>query len=86
MQTKVVILFFTVIMCQSVPYFDAEKAFNYIEKQCEFYSRISSTKYTAIRHSNIYGPYDKFDAERSHVFGATISKVLTEKGGTVGGI
>ena len=55
----------------------------YMEKQCEFYSRTSPTKYTAIRHSNIYGPYDKFDAERSHVFGATISKVLTAKGGAV---
>jgi nucleoside-diphosphate-sugar epimerase len=52
----------------------------YIEKMCEFYSRIGSTKYTAIRHSNIYGPYDKYDLERSHVFGATMTKVLTTKG------
>ena len=29
-----------------------------------------------IRHSNIYGPYDKFDLEKSHVLGATISKVM----------
>ena len=28
-----------------------------------------------LRPSNIYGPYDKFDLERSHVFGATITKV-----------
>jgi nucleoside-diphosphate-sugar epimerase len=48
----------------------------YIEKMCEFYSRIGNTKYTAIRHSNIYGPYDKYDLERSHFFGATITKVL----------
>ncbi len=47
----------------------------YIEKMCEFYSRISSTKFTIIRHSNIYGAYDKFDFERSHMFGATITKV-----------
>jgi len=51
----------------------------YIEKLCEFYSRISDTKYTVIRHSNIYGPYDKFDLERSHVFGATVTKVMTAK-------
>lgn len=51
----------------------------YIEKLCEFYSRISDTKYTVIRHSNIYGPHDKFDLERSHVFGATVTKVLTAK-------
>ncbi len=51
----------------------------YIEKMCEFYSRIGSTKYIAIRHSNIYGPHDKFDLERSHVFGATITKVMSAK-------
>lgn len=56
----------------------------YIEKMCEFYSRIGSTKYTAIRHSNIYGPYDKFDLEKSHVFGATMTKVMTaEDGGEI---
>lgn len=49
----------------------------YIEKMCEFFSRIGQTKFTAIRHSNIYGPYDKYDLEKSHVFGATITKVMT---------
>lgn len=53
----------------------------YIEKMCEFYSRIGNTKYTVIRHSNIYGPHDKFDLERSHVFGATTTKVMTVKDG-----
>lgn len=48
----------------------------YIEKMCEFYSRIGDTKYTVLRHSNIYGPFDKFDLERSHVFGATMTKVM----------
>ena len=56
----------------------------YIEKMCEFYSRIGNTKYTVVRHSNIYGPYDKYDLERSHVFGATMTKVMTaENGGKV---
>jgi nucleoside-diphosphate-sugar epimerase len=55
----------------------------YVEKLCEFYSRIGPTKYTAIRHSNIYGPHDKFDLERSHVFGATITKVMTAKDGKI---
>lgn len=55
----------------------------YIEKMCEFYSRISNTRYTAIRHSNIYGPHDKFDLERSHVFGATIAKVMNPGDGNV---
>jgi len=51
----------------------------YLEKMCEFYSRIGNVKFTVIRPANIYGPYDKFDLERSHVFGATITKVLTAK-------
>ena len=52
----------------------------YFEKMCEFYSRLGRNKFTAIRHSNIYGPYDKYDLEKSHVFGATIAKVMTAKG------
>tara|TARA_B100000963_G_scaffold338096_1_gene334671 strand:- start:1126 stop:2088 length:963 start_codon:yes stop_codon:yes gene_type:complete len=51
----------------------------YIEKLCKFYSNISDTKFTVIRHSNIYGPFDKFDLEKSHVFGATITKVMKAK-------
>ncbi|MGZ3691160.1 MAG: NAD-dependent epimerase/dehydratase family protein, partial [Pseudobdellovibrio sp.] len=48
----------------------------YVEKVCEFFSKTGSTKFTVIRHSNIYGPYDKYDLEKSHVFGATITKVM----------
>jgi GDP-L-fucose synthase len=55
---------------------------SYIEKMCEFYSRLG-TKYTAIRHSNIYGPYDKYDLEKSHVFGATMTKVLKANDGKI---
>ena len=57
-------------------YFGVGNTKIYIEKMCEFYSKICDTKFTAIRHSNIYGRFDKFDLERSHVFGATITKVL----------
>ena len=55
----------------------------YVEKMCEFYARLGVTKHTVIRHSNIYGPHDKFDLERSHVFGATVTKVMTAGDGTV---
>ena len=48
----------------------------YLEKMCEFFSRISDTKFTVFRHSNIYGPYDKYDLQKSHVFGATVAKVM----------
>lgn len=53
----------------------------YLEKMAEFYSKLGVTKYTVIRHSNIYGPFDKYDLERSHVFGATVTKVMTAKDG-----
>lgn len=49
----------------------------YVEKMCAFYAGLGRTRHTVIRHSNIYGPHDKFDLERSHVFGATVSKALT---------
>ena len=58
-------------------YFGVGNTKLYIEKMCDFYSRIGETKFTAIRHSNIYGPHDKYDLERSHFFGATITKVMT---------
>tara|TARA_Y100000994_G_C15491977_1_gene359715 strand:- start:72 stop:662 length:591 start_codon:yes stop_codon:yes gene_type:complete len=49
----------------------------YIEKLCKFYANLLNTKFTVIRHSNIFGPNDKFDLEKSHVIGATITKVMT---------
>ena len=55
----------------------------YVEKMCEFYASLGVTRYTAIRHSNIYGPHDKFDLERSHVFGATVTKVMTADDGKI---
>lgn len=60
-------------------YFGVGNTKLYIEKMCEFYAGISDTKFTAIRHSNIYGAHDKYDLERSHVFGATVTKVMTAK-------
>ena len=51
----------------------------YFEKMCKFFSTCGETKYTVIRHSNVYGPYDKFDLEKSHVFGATVTKVFLNK-------
>ena len=51
----------------------------YLEKIAKFYSMMSKTKFTIIRHSNIYGPHDKYDLDKSHVFGATITKVMRAK-------
>ena len=51
----------------------------FMEKNSEFYSSLKSSKFTVIRHSNTYGPYDKYDLEKSHVFGATIAKTMNAK-------
>lgn len=49
----------------------------YCEKLCEFYAGISNAKFTVFRNSNFFGKYDKYDLNRSHFLGATITKVLT---------
>ena len=46
------------------------------ENMCNFYSRIGDTKFTAIRHSNVYGPYDKFDLDKCHVVPAFVNKII----------
>ena len=64
-------------------YFGAAWAKIYMEKLCQFYAGLGRTKFTVIRHSNIYGPYDKYDLEKSHVFGATITKTMTNTDGKI---
>lgn len=53
----------------------------FAEKLCEFYSRQGKTKYTVLRPSSIYGPYDKFHLSFSHVLDATIVRVMNSKEG-----
>ncbi len=55
----------------------------YIERMCEFYAGLGRTKHTVIRHSNVFGPYDKFDLNRSHFMGASISKAMIEENSLV---
>ncbi len=55
----------------------------YMERMCAYYARLGPTRFTALRHTNIYGPHDKFDLMRSHVFGATVTKTLTAADGRV---
>lgn len=57
-------------------YFGAGSTKVYLENLCNFYSKLGNTKHTVIRHSNMYGPYDKYDLEKSHVTGASITKVM----------
>jgi nucleoside-diphosphate-sugar epimerase len=51
----------------------------YIEKICEFFGNLGKTKYTCIRHSNIYGPNDKFDLEKGHFFASNLFKIVHAK-------
>jgi len=67
----------------SGPYFGASNMKLYCESMCKFFAELGRTKFTAIRPSNIYGPHDRFDPERSHVFGATIRKVVESTDGKV---
>ena len=53
----------------------------YVEKMCEFFASLGTTRHTVVRHSNTYGPYDKYDLEKSHMFGATITKVMNAEDG-----
>ena len=55
----------------------------YVERMCEFFSRLGVTRHTVIRHTNVFGPHDKFDLERSHVFGATVTKAMTSQSGAI---
>ncbi len=59
----------------SKKYYGAGHTKVYLEKMCKFYSNFKRTKHTVIRQSNLYGPHDKYDLEKSHMFGATICKV-----------
>ncbi len=57
-------------------YFGGGSTKVYLENMCKFYSDLGKTKFTTIRQSNIYGPYDKFDRKNGHFFSATIDKVI----------
>ncbi len=66
-----------------VNYFGAGWTKLYIEKMCEFFSRLGVTRHTVVRHTNVFGPHDKFDLERSHVLGATVAKAMTGRDGKI---
>tara|TARA_R110000824_G_scaffold54557_6_gene150561 strand:- start:4236 stop:5189 length:954 start_codon:yes stop_codon:yes gene_type:complete len=57
-------------------YFGAGHTKVYLEKMCEFFAGFGRTKHTVLRQSNIYGPHDKYDLKKGHVFGATVVKVM----------
>lgn len=64
-------------------YYGAGHTKVYLEKMCKFYAKLGRTKHTVLRQSNIYGPHDKYDLEKSHVTGATITKAMSSKTGKI---
>jgi len=64
-------------------YYGAGHTKVYLENMCKFYANLGRTKYTVMRHSNVYGPHDKYDLEKSHVTGATITKVMENTSGII---
>lgn len=48
-------------------------------KLCESYNIQYGTNYLAVMPTNLYGPYDNFDLERSHVLPAIIRKLYLAK-------
>ena len=58
-------------------YFGADWTCVYHERITKYYARFVNMRNTIVHHSNVYGHHGKFDLERSHVFGATVIKVMT---------
>ncbi|MCG3204426.1 MAG: GDP-L-fucose synthase [Elusimicrobia bacterium] len=51
----------------------------YIEQLCRFYAKRYGMKIGIVRPTNIYGPYDKFDAQSAHVLPALINRALMKE-------
>ena len=58
-------------------YFGVAWMKRYAEKLATFYHRRYGVKCAIVRPSNVYGPRDKFDPERSHVLPALIRRVIS---------
>ena len=61
------------------PYFGVGNMKMFVENQCLFYSKLKRTKFSILRHTNIYGPHDKFNENTSHVLPNFINKALNKK-------
>ncbi len=58
-------------------YFGVAWMKRYAEKLATFYHHRYGVKCAIVRPSNVYGPRDKFDPERSHVLPALIRRVIS---------
>lgn len=53
--------------------------YRYLEKLFLYYKRVEKMNIKIIRTSSIYGPFDNFDINKSHVIPALIKKVFLKK-------
>lgn len=53
-------------------------------KMCQFYKRQYGRSYISAMPTNLYGPYDRFDANASHVIPAMMLKFHNAQGSSVG--
>ena len=47
-----------------------------LEGLAKFYADLGKINVTIMRHSDVYGPHDKYDSDRAHMFAAKISEVM----------
>ena len=66
---------FTGFIDEQQVYYGAGKTKVYLEEMCNFYSKLGSTKFTALRQTNIIGKYDKTDLNKAHFFSSMIQKI-----------
>jgi GDP-L-fucose synthase len=60
-------------------YFGSAWMKRYFEKLAEFYYRRYGLKVVLVRPTNVYGPYDKFEFETSHVLPALIRRAVEKE-------
>ena len=48
-------------------------------KLCEYYNEKFNKDFISVMPSNLYGPYDNFDPDKSHVLGSLLRKVYNAK-------
>ncbi|MFC1760945.1 NAD-dependent epimerase/dehydratase family protein [Planctomycetota bacterium] len=53
----------------------------YNEKMCEYFAQQGSACWTVIRHSHVYGPYDKVDLEQTQNMSSMLAMVLAAPSG-----
>ncbi len=48
-------------------------------KLCQYYNEQFNKDFISVMPSNLYGPFDNFDPEKSHVLGSLLRKIYTAK-------